>query len=404
VSLLLMLSPSEIADAAVFPTVDYDVAFADDATDTTPTWDDVSPYLLEFVTRRGRQMELDQVEAGSLVGTLNNQTRRFDPANTAGPHYPNVVPVRQTRLRVDLLGSVYDLFRGDVFDWPQEWQGPVNRVPLEAGDAFDALAAAQITMDRPQELSSVRVSAILDEMSWPAGMRSIQTGAALLAAHTYAGASALSALQEIALSEAGVLFVSPTGVVTFHNRHQRLASNSVQATFSNRPGVGELPFSEAKPTYRRERIYNTAAIAAADGTVKTAEDATSVGRFRPRAFPRATLLADPNDAQAMANWIVATYKDPEERVEEVVLEPQLDNSLWASALGLDIGDKIRVEVYPPGLPSSADTYDVIVESVEHTYSGEGKRWTTRFMCSPTPPAVTYAQFGPAQFGPAQFGF
>jgi hypothetical protein len=404
VSLLLMLSPSEIADAAVFPTVDYDVAFADDATDTTPTWDDVSPYLLEFVTRRGRQMELDQVEAGSLVGTLNNQTRRFDPANTAGPHYPNVVPVRQTRLRVDLLGSVYDLFRGDVFDWPQEWQGPVNRVPLEAGDAFDALAAAQITMDRPQELSSVRVSAILDEMSWPAGMRSIQTGAALLAAHTYAGASALSALQEIALSEAGVLFVSPTGIVTFQNRYHRLASNPLQATFSNRPGVGELPLSEAKPTYRRERIYNSAAITAADGTVKTAEDATSVARFHQRAFSRSTLLADPNDAQAMANWIVATYKDPEERIEEVVLEPQLDMSLWSSALGLDIGEKIRVEVYPPGLPSSADTYDVIVEAVEHGYSGEGKRWTTRLMCSPAPPAVTYAQFGPAQFGTAQFGF
>jgi hypothetical protein len=63
-----------------------------------------------------------------------------------------------------------------------------------------------------------------------------------------------------------------------------------------------------------------------------------------------------------------------------------------------------VEVDPPGLPSSADTDDVIVESVEHTYSGEGKRWTTRFMCSPMPPAVTYAQFGPAQFGTAQFGF
>jgi hypothetical protein len=403
-TLLLTLSPSQTAAAAVFPTIDYDVAFADDATDTTPTWDDVSPYLLEFVTRRGRQMELDQVEAGSLVGTLDNQTRRFDPSNTAGPHYPNVVPVRQTRLRVDLLGSTYDLFRGDVFDWPQEWRGPINRVPLEAGDAFDALAAAQITMDRPEEISSARVSAFLDEISWPVGLRSIQTGAALLAAHSYAGVSALQALQEIALSEAGVLFVSTTGVVTFHNRHQRVATNPLRATFSNRPGVGELPYSEAQPTYRRERIYNSAAITAANGTVKTAEDATSVSRFHQRAFSRATLLADPNDAQAMANWIVATYKDPEERIEEVVIEPQLDAALWSSALGLDIGDKIRVEVYPPGLPSSSATSDVIVESVEQGYSGEGKRWTTKFRCSPAPPAVVYAQFGPAQFGTAQFGF
>jgi hypothetical protein len=403
-SLLLTLSPSQTAAAAVFPTIDYDVAFADDATDTTPTWDDVSPYLLEFVTRRGRQMELDQMEAGSLVGTLNNQTRRFDPANTAGPHYPNVVPVRQTRLRVTLLGSTYDLFRGDVFDWPQEWQGPINRVPLEAGDAFDALASAAITIDRPEELSSVRVSAILDAISWPASLRSVQTGVALLAPLTYGGVSALSALQEIALSEAGVLFVSTTGVVTFHNRHQRVATNPLRATFSNRPGVGELPYSEAQPTYRRERIYNSASITAADGTVKTAVDAASVGRFRQRAFSLNSLLADKNDAQAMANWIVSTYKDPEERIEELVIEPQLNASLWSSALGLDIGDKIRVEVYPPGSPSSSDTFDVIIEAVEQGYSGDGKRWTTRFGCSPAPPAVVYAQFGPAQFGTAQFGF
>jgi hypothetical protein len=87
-----------------------------------------------------------------------------------------------------------------------------------------------------------------------------------------------------------------------------------------------------------------------------------------------------------------------------VIEPQLNASLWSSALGLDIGDKIRVEVYPPGSPSSSDTFDVIIEAVEQGYSGDGKRWTTRFGCSPAPPAVVYAQFGPAQFGTAQFGF
>jgi hypothetical protein len=71
------------------------------------------------------------MQAGEASVTLDNRDRRFDPSNTAGPYYPNVVPMRHLRIRAT-EGSTYDLFRGFVEDWGQQWSGPA---PLGLGDA-----------------------------------------------------------------------------------------------------------------------------------------------------------------------------------------------------------------------------------------------------------------------------
>lgn len=50
-------------------------------------------------TRRGRQYELDQVQAGESTLVLRNTDGAFDPDNTAGPYWPQVVPFRAHRRR-----------------------------------------------------------------------------------------------------------------------------------------------------------------------------------------------------------------------------------------------------------------------------------------------------------------
>lgn len=62
----------------------------------TPIWTDVSPYLREpYNVRRGRQTELDTVEAGTHTVTLDNRDGRFTPQWASSPYYPNVVPIRK---------------------------------------------------------------------------------------------------------------------------------------------------------------------------------------------------------------------------------------------------------------------------------------------------------------------
>jgi hypothetical protein len=62
------------------------------------TWVDVTAWLLEPVgVDRGRSSEFDDFPPSRFSCTLDNSDRRFDPTNTAGPYYPNVlrmVPLR----------------------------------------------------------------------------------------------------------------------------------------------------------------------------------------------------------------------------------------------------------------------------------------------------------------------
>lgn len=378
-----------LAQQGIWPVLTLEAAFADDATVASPTWSDLSTRILDFTVNRGRSMELDETETGVCTHILRNQDRQLDPTNTAGSYYPNVVPVRQARFRALIFPSTvwentYDVFRGDIPDWPQDWQGRINTVPVQIVDAFDALQVAYFTTSRPVELSGARVSAILDAIGWPSALRAIDTGHRTVQATDYVNANALSELQSIATSEGGVLFMSRAGNIVFHDVDRRLLDTTLTATFSNQPSGAEMPLSDAKIVYRRERMRNRVAVEqSGSGFTVVASDSTSQTRYRVRDLPVTTVsLSNTADVQAMAEYLLLSYKDPMVRVEEITIEPQQDGRLWPQALGRDIGDRIRVKIVPPGSPTSTITSDVVIEGVSHVANGASQRWQTTFRCSP----------------------
>jgi len=75
------------------------IAFASDPFASTPTWVDVSSDLMNFHTRRGRQWELNRLEAGTATVRLRNQHGNYWPDNTTGSYTPNVLPWKRINLR-----------------------------------------------------------------------------------------------------------------------------------------------------------------------------------------------------------------------------------------------------------------------------------------------------------------
>lgn len=123
------------------PAVQVQVAFAVDPF-TEPSggqWDDITTRVREAWMQRGRNHELERAVAGELQLRLRNTDRRFDPLYTAGPYFPNVKPMRHVRVRAVHGGSTYDLFRGFIEDWGQEYGGR----PLDTNG--DALAQVRAT-------------------------------------------------------------------------------------------------------------------------------------------------------------------------------------------------------------------------------------------------------------------
>ena len=105
------------------------------------TWTDVTQYVRELSTSRGRSNELDTYSAGSCQVILDNRTRLFDPENTAGTYYGNLTPLRPIRIRVTPSGgTIRSIFFGFIDQWPQAYNYPNDAtVAVTATDAFKIL-------------------------------------------------------------------------------------------------------------------------------------------------------------------------------------------------------------------------------------------------------------------------
>lgn len=122
-----------------------EIAFISDPYASSPTWTDVTSYVDEVDTQRGRNYELDKTEAGTATVTLRNFDGRFDPTNTSSPYYPYVLPYRPLRVTATYSGTTYNLFRGFIERWPQTWAtgGTYGTVTITAVDAMKTLLATQ---------------------------------------------------------------------------------------------------------------------------------------------------------------------------------------------------------------------------------------------------------------------
>ena len=125
------------------PTFTVEMAFGNDPLDAAPTWVDVTTYVLAVQIARGRQYELDRIEAGTCDLEIEDDDRRFDPSNTASPYYPNVKPMVPVRVTVTHNATNYRRFYGFVEAWPQQWSGggdPASTIfSIRAVDMFKLL-------------------------------------------------------------------------------------------------------------------------------------------------------------------------------------------------------------------------------------------------------------------------
>lgn len=361
------------------PDLTAQVAFASLPTDAVQVWTTLPGDVEELAVKRGRADEKSETETGQMSWVLWNRQRQYDPTNASSPYHPNVLPVRQARMRATWAAVNYDLFVGDVEDWPQDWQGRVNKVDLTILDAFDSLSTADVSIDRTAELSGSRINAILDAAGWPSGARVVDAGQSLISAMTDATdgqfADVLGLLREASRSENGNIFIDGQGRFVFHNRHKRILPpyTTSQVRLSNRPVSPELPFSDAALKKQKKDIINHAVVTMPGGTAYTAQNLTSISAYRRRSHSVSVVLSSTAEAQSLSEHLVATYKDPTEAWDYVVLEPQLNDSLWAHALGREIGDRVTIEAFPPG-GGSAIVIDGIIEKIEHKYVVG--RWTT----------------------------
>jgi hypothetical protein len=325
---------------------------------------DVSEFVRNVSVRRGKSRQLDRFTAGVASVEFNNNSRAFDPENTSGPYFGQIIPKRT--IKVETGGSA--VFYGVVDDWNLTYDlSGLSTTDADCVDGFTLLAQRALSAHTAtSELSGARINAVLDrsEVDWPASLRDIDTGAQTLQADVVAdGTNVLEYLQLVTDTEPGSIFIGSDGFFVFKDRSVAPVSSGL-VTFSD-DGTG-VEFSDVQVVYGSELLYNYVQVERNNGGTAIVFDTDSINSYGQQALILENLLMNSDaDALELANYLLSQYSEPEYRFETLTVKLEaLSSGDQADVLGLEIGDVAEIKFTPNNVGSQIYKFASIIR-IDH---------------------------------------
>lgn len=215
------------------------------------------------------------------------------------------------------------------------------------------------------ESSGARYRRVLTWIGW-SGKSRIDTGqtASMGPATDLTGATALDALNNVALSENGDSYAATDGALVFKARSARYNQRTPVAIFGEGAPVGtvgEWPCEIAAIEYDPSHLAGIVQVTQYQGPVFTAQDSASQQRYFPRTYQRTINVTSANEAQDAANYLLSQLKDPHLRADTIHLHPSVVPGLFRVCAALEKGQRIRLIKRPTGAP--AITVDAFIEQI-----------------------------------------
>ena len=318
---------------------------------------DVSNQVNRIETNRGRTALSDQFQTGALTLRIVDQNGDFNPQNVSGPYYNLLTPMKKVQITATFNSVVYPIFQGFITSYvttyPNESGEDVAITTIQAVDAFRLAQIAQIstvTGATAGNLSGTRVNQILDEIDWPTSMRDVDAGLTTMQADPGTNRTALQALNTVASSEYGSLYVDADGAFVFQDRTATTTSIGATATVFADNGTG-IDYFDASWILNDTLIFNKATITRTGGTAQVASNQASIDKYFLHSYFLDNLLMQ-TDAVALdyALAYVASRAETSIRCDAIVLDlytPSYDTGIVA-ALDLDFFDPITIITTQPG--------------------------------------------------------
>lgn len=388
--------------------ITVEVAFDSDPFSSSQSFTDISQYVRFFDISRGRAHELGDFRAGNLSFSVSNQDNRFNPSQTT--HFydstnnrTKITPLKQVRVSATYDSSTYVLFRGFLDTVPVQFiaEGADSIVTFTAIDAFrlfqnQSLQSVGWRIGRSgfselgqttrlgyvdsQELSSSRVSRILDSIGFPSALRTINTGTKQVISQATT-TNVLTALKECETAENGQFFISKDGKATFRNRAYKFTNSSAttsQATFDN--SGSNLPYTNVVLSFDDDEVINSYSWTRSGGTTQFIADSDSVQRFTALGSSETTINTSDSDVLSIIQQKLSETAIPIIRIDKLDINPRVNTSIWPQALGRELGDRITVNIVNTDGSTLSD--ELFIESISHSVNASSQTWNWSLTLSP----------------------
>jgi hypothetical protein len=317
---------------------------------------DVSDQINYIQTSRGRNALVDQFQTGQLTLRIVDQNGDFNPTNPTGPYVGLLTPMKKVQISATYGATTYSLFSGFITSYVNTQPKDATEVAYTTIQAVDAFRLAQnaqvstVTGASAGNLSGTRINQILDQIDWPATMRDVDAGLTTLQADPGTPRTSLGAMQTVADSEYGALYVNTNGEFVFQDRAVTAGSIGGTVTTFNDDGTG-IAYANAMWKLDDNLIFNSAQVSRAGGSPQTAINQASIDKYFIHSYNLQDLLMQ-TDAVALdyAQAYVASRAETQVRCDGIELDLYTGNynSGIIAALELDFFDPIRIVTTQPG--------------------------------------------------------
>jgi hypothetical protein len=255
----------------------------------------------------------------------------FNPQNIDSPIYGYVTTGRKLRISYfeSNTGTSY-LFTGYISDYrytfPQGQEtGYVTITAFDAFKLFNTSAITTVTGAAAGDTTGERIWQILDQIDWPADMRSylgISTGAVECEGDNGTSRSALTAIRLAEISENGAFFINAEGTACFADRDYVYDPGTNTYPFSNDDFVAfGFEYQNIKFAFDDKRLYNSATITREGGSPQTYSDTASIDEYFLHSYTQSNLIMRHNaEALLLAEGYVEARKDNDIRIDSITVD------------------------------------------------------------------------------------
>ena len=343
---------------------------------------DVSNVVDSVTTMRGRNLQADVFQTGTLTLRIVDQNGDFNPQNPNSPYYGLLTPMRKVAITATYNSTEYPMFSGFITSYTTttpKMATDVVYTTITAVDGFRLFQNSQITnvtLASAGDLPGERVNAILDEIAWPPSQREISYGDTIFQADPGTLRTALAALQTASISEYGAIYMDTRGSVTLRDRAYCIDSQTIPAVVFNDDGT-EITYFNAVWRLDDTQVYNSASITKIGGTAQLADDQTSIDEYFVHSYNQQNLVMDTDQAALdYARAYVASRKATRTRCDAIELDLYTENynDGIIAALDLDFFDPVTITTNQPGNSTLSQRLQVF--GVTHRVSPNS--WKTTF--------------------------